>query len=329
MSLKKIAEMTGVSPSTVSRVLNGTGGNCAGREVRQRIWAAAREIQYVPNASAQALKRHAGADVPALHISVVLGRFGSIQEDPFFDSLFQQLQSELLCHNAALQEVLPAGEFSSARLKNCDGILLLGRCTSALLQACREVTPNLVGIWRNPTNFEIDEVVSDGEKAAMTAMEYLMGLGHKQIAYIGDCTNESRYVGYCKVLMNHNLPLDYSRIEQTNQTRSAGSEAMERLLRRGNCTAVLCANDASGLGALEALKRYQHSKKYPVSVISIDNIAESARCAPALTTINIPGADMAHMAVQILMDRIEGRHSEHIRVELPCRLIVRDSCYLV
>ena len=328
MSLKKIAEMTGVSPSTVSRVLHGAG-NCAGKEVRERIWAAAREIQYVPNASAQALKRHAGTDVPALHISVVLGRFGSIQEEPFFDSLFQQLQSELLCHNAALQTVLPAGDFSAARIGACNGILLLGRCTEALLKECRAITENIVGIWRNPTNFEIDEVVSDGEKAAAAAMDYLLGLGHKQIAYIGDCTNESRYVGYCKALINHNLPLDYSRIEQTNQTRSAGSEAMEHLLRRKNCTAVLCANDASGLGALETLKRYQHSKKYPVSVISIDNIAESARCAPPLTTINIPGADMAHMAVQILMDRIEGRHSEHIRVELPCRLIVRDSCYLV
>lgn len=207
MSLKKIAEMTGVSPSTVSRVLNGTGGSCAGEELRERIWAAAREIQYVPNASARALKKSAPADAP-LHVSVVSGRFESVQEDPFFHGLFQLLQAELLGHGAVLRAVLPASDFSAGRVAPCDGILLLGRCTELLLKECRTVTNNLVGIWRNPTDFEIDEVVSNGEKAALTAMEYLMGLGHKQIAYIGDCTNESRYVGYCKALMHHNLPLD-------------------------------------------------------------------------------------------------------------------------
>ncbi len=327
MSLKKIAEMAGVSPSTVSRVLREIPGSYAGQETRARILAAAREIQYVPNANARALKCGGAQSTPPLRVSIVLGRFGSIQEDPFFDALFRLLQSELMAQGASLGAPLTADTFAAA--DRCDGLLLLGRCNDALLGRCRAVTDNLVGIWRNPMAFALDEVVSDGEKAAMTAMEYLISLGHRRIAYIGDCTNESRYVGYCKALMGHNLPLDYGQIVQTRQTRAEGQAAMERLLRRGGCTAVLCANDASGLGALETLKKFRNSKKYPVSVIAIDDTGESAHSTPPLTTIHIPCAEMAHMAVQLLTDRIAGLHREHIRVELPCRLVVRDSCYLV
>lgn len=329
MSLKQIAEMTGVSPSTVSRVLRDTGGSCASPAVRARIWAAARELQYVPNANARMLRRCGAEHTTPRQVSIVLGRFGSIQEDPFFDALFHRLQSELMEQSAVLSTVLAAGDFAPERTAPCDGLLLLGRCTEELLDRCRAVTDNLVGIWRNPMAFALDEVVSDGEKAAQTAVEYLIGLGHRRIAYIGDCTNESRYVGYCKALMGHDLPLDYGQIVQTRQTRAEGRTAMEHLLRQGGCTAVLCANDASGLGALETLKKFRNSKKYPVSVIAIDDIGESAHSAPPLTTIHIPCAEMAHMAVQLLTDRIAGLHQEHVRVELPCRLVVRDSCYLV
>lgn len=63
-----------------------------------------------------------------------------------------------------------------------------------------------------------------------------------------------------------------------------------------------------------------------LSVISIDNIALSQECRPMLTTINIPKEDMAHMAVQLLLDRMARRHREFVRIELPCRLIRRESC---
>ena len=78
-------------------------------------------------------------------------------------------------------------------------------------------------------------------------------------------------------------------------------------------------------------KRRQLRKKrvlFPeISVISIDNIEESQDTSPYLTTINIPRQEMAHMAVTLLCDRMSGNHSEHVRIEFPCRLIKRESCH--
>ena len=90
-------------------------------------------------------------------------------------------------------------------------------------------------------------------------------------------------------------------------------------------SAIFCANDSTALGVLEALKK-SGRRKYIPSVISIDNIREAQMCSPSLTTIDIPKREMAHHAVALLLDRIRCGHSENIRMELPCRLIVRESC---
>ena len=201
-----------------------------------------------------------------------------------------------------------------------------GRCSERLISNLRELTPNLVGIWRNVRNFNIDEIVCDGKKAAASAMEYLYELGHKKIAYIGDCSYESRYVGYCESLIGRNLPLDYNLIVQTDQSEAAGYEAINRLAATGTATAVLCANDITALGALRAIKQLRIKN---MSVISIDNIERSCTSDPMLTTMNIPKDDMAHMAVKILEDRIEGGHKEYLRIEFPCRIVIRDSCFYI
>ncbi|MDY5576515.1 MAG: substrate-binding domain-containing protein, partial [Lachnospiraceae bacterium] len=69
-------------------------------------------------------------------------------------------------------------------------------------------------------------------------------------------------------------------------------------------------------------------KGYVPSVISIDNIMESEKTEPMLTTIHIPKREMGHLALSLLLDRKAGKHKESVRTELPCRLIIRDSCYL-
>ena len=102
---------------------------------------------------------------------------------------------------------------------------------------------------------------------------------------------------------------------------------MRSILHTGNSlpSAIFCANDATAIGVLKDLK--QHKKRgYMPSVISIDNIAASEKTSPMLTTINIPKKEMAHLALNLLLDRKENGHSEIIRLELPCRLVERESC---
>ena len=330
MSLKKIAEMVGVSPSTVSRVLNNTSNNCASKDVRKKIFEAAREIGYQPNENARRLRSfHQGGDSgEPIHISIVLARIKTLKEDPYFDELFCSLESALFENHSIIDHVIYAENQITQDISKSQGVIILGRCSRKLLEKIRTLNGNVVGIWRNSMNFDVDEVVCDGKKAAELAMSHLISMGHRDIAYIGDCSYESRYVGYCNSLINNNIPMNYEWIKQTNQTREAGGTAFEELL--GNSTdfsAVFCANDVTAIRVLEILKKNYRKVKRKISVISIDNIEESKKTSPSLTTINIPRGEMAHMAVTLLLDRIAKKHTEAVRIEFPCRIEERTSCY--
>ena len=331
MSLKEIAEMTGVSVSTVSRVLNNPSATCASPAVKDRIWEAARQTGYVPNETAQSLRRSKEMHNEALRISIILSRVTSLDEEPFFAELLRNLEEELYLQKAAIDQIVFADESVSYHPENSDGIILLGRCSEKLFSQIRKKQPNLVGVWRNPVDFLVDEVICDGKKAAETAMEYLISLGHRKIAYIGDCSNESRYVGYCNTLISKGIPLEYNRVKQTGQTKAEAVTAFSELLQgkkqeTTDFSAVFCANDISAIGVLETLAKEKKKLRDRISVISIDNIEEAENVRPYLTTINIPRKEMAHMAVKLLKDRIDHGHSEYTRIEFPCRLIQRGSC---
>lgn len=328
MSLKKIASMVGTSISTVSRVLNNTSPTCASRELQDKIWAAAREINYQPNETARSLQKSGTATQHLPHISIVLARISKLEEDPFFSELFRDLEVELLKQKSTVDHVVYADESFHQNLSDSDGVIILGRCSDKLLDTITTQNRNVVGIWRNPMNFNVDEVVCDGKKAAEMAMKYLFSLGHQRIAYIGDCSYESRYVGYCDTLIRNNIPMDYELIKQTTEEGTEFSELLEKKLTgETDFTAVFCANDKTAIRVLELLKEKKRQIKQPISVISIDNIEASQNTQPYLTTIQIPRSEMAHMAVALLLDRIAMEHKEAVRIEFPCRIVERNSCY--
>ncbi len=334
MSLKKIAEMTGVSVSTVSRVLNDASPTCASAETRDKIWAAAREIGYQPNEAARQLKKKEEPAALTRRVTIIMARVASAQAeaDPFFTELFRSLEAELMRQGTVITQVLYAEETLPKKISDSDGVIIVGRCSRDLLNQIAAQNRNVVGIWRNSMDFDVDEVICDGEKAARMAMEYLLFLGHQKIAYVGDCSYESRYVGYCDTLIQNRMAMDYQLIKQTNQTKEEAKTAFQELLDlkqedKEAFSAVFCANDVTAIGVLEILAAQKKKVRDSVSVISIDDIEEAQNTKPFLTTIHIPRDEMAHMAVSLLLDRIGRLHREPVRIEFPCRVIERDSCY--
>ncbi len=322
VTLKELAGQAGVSVATASRVVNNQPGSCVSEAVRERVWETARRLDYQPNLNARGLKTGEDAG-PAGAVCILVARPESARRDAFFAECLDSLSSELLLAGFRLGETLYLESSSGGPLPEGDGYVILGKCQEQLLRACKERTENLVGIWRNPGPLPVDEVVCSGYKAALLAMEHLLELEHRRIAYIGDCSFENRYLGYTEGLTSRHLPLIYSLVCNVPQTRAAGEQAMEVLLKQGEATAALCANDEVALGALRAIRR--RGGETPISVVSIDDTAEARRAG--LTTVHIPGRDMAHLAVRLLVDRFQGGHREYVHVELPCRLVERESCF--
>lgn len=356
MSLKKIAQLAQTSVSTVSRVLNDPAHRCQTPGLTEKIWQTADSLHYVPDAAARRLRLGSPEKREPFTVDLFLARFDSIDKDPFFRELFWFLKEELIKHNCLLGEIQnpidmanlpnngaapdhvpyrPVQKVISEKSKNAlafiarkpnTGLLILGKCPPELVPIVKKRYAFLVGIDRNPTEYEFDEVVCNGQAAAELAVEHLIGLGHENIAYIGDCTYETRYIGYYQALINHKIALNYENIYPTDQTQEQGFHTMTALLSSSRRpTAIFCANDSTALGVLNALKQHKKRGYFP-SIISIDNINDSQKTVPMLTTIDIPKKEMGHLALMLLLDRKNGGHHENVRLELPCRLVERDSC---
>lgn len=348
MSIKKIAEKVGASPATVSRVLNNPNYRCATQGLRDKIWEVAIEMNYVPNEAARRLKLGLADDENKTHyVNVLMTRMDADQSDPFFTELLHVIESEIHKNTCILSKVWYMSLFSNdrrCRIENldniidrmykeaegkCDGLIIIGKCNKEALKKLNRKYKSIVSINRNSTNYEVDEVLCDGEKIAAMAVEYLIQLGHKNIGYVGGCHNEARYIGYVKTLKKYDIEVVPEYIVETKQTEAEGYEVMKRFLWSDDCpTGIYCANDITAVGMLKCLNKFKN-RYYMPSIISSDDIEEAQYTKPMLTTVRLPKDEMGKFALHLLLDRIKEGHKGIIRIELEGKLMVRNSCFPV
>lgn len=345
MSIKKIAEKAGVSPATVSRVLNNPNYKCSVSGLRDKIWKTAIEMNYVPNEAARNLKKGVSAkQEKTWYINILMTRTDSSTTDPFFAELLRVIESEIHDKNCILSKVWYISVFSDdrkCRRENLDrlidgmydevegkrdGLIIIGRCNKEALKKLNKKYKSVVSVNRNSTNYEVDEVLCDGKKIAAAAVEYLISLGHKNIGYIGQCHSEDRYNGYLETLKKHDLDVIPEYVIETKQTEAEGYEAMEKFFQSDDMpTGIYCANDISAIGMLKCLNKFRN-RYYMPSIISSDDIQEAQFTRPMLTTVSLPKEDMGKFALYLLLDRLKGGHSGIVRMELEGRLMIRNSC---
>lgn len=345
MSIKKIAEKAGVSPATVSRVLNNPNYKCSVSGLRDKIWKTAIEMNYVPNEAARNLKKGVSAkQEKTWYINILMTRTDSSTTDPFFSELLRVIESEIHDKNCILSKVWYMSVFSDdrkCRRENLDrlidgmydevegkrdGLIIIGRCNKEALKKLNKKYKSVVSVNRNSTNYEVDEVLCDGKKIAAAAVEYLIFLGHKNIGYIGQCHSEDRYNGYLETLKKHDLDVIPEYVIETKQTEAEGYEAMEKFFQSDDMpTGIYCANDISAIGMLKCLNKFRN-RYYMPSIISSDDIQEAQFTRPMLTTVSLPKEDMGKFALYLLLDRLKGGHSGIVRMELEGRLMIRNSC---
>lgn len=344
MSIKKIAEMTGASCATVSRVLNNPDYKCANPQLRDRIWQAAMSLNYVPNEAARSLKLGTqGTKEKTYYINVLMTRMDAAQSDPFFTELLRVIESEIHKAGCILSEVWYRSLFSDdkrCRRENvdavieklyesaegrCDGLIIIGRCNHEALGKLKRRYKSVVCVNRDTATKEADEVICNGRNIAKLAVEYLIELGHESIGYVGGCQNEARYLGYLETLEKHGLDIDSSSIIATRQTEAEGYEAMARFMESGKCpTGIYCSNDITAIGMLKYLNKHK-SRYFTPSIISSDGIEEAQYTTPMLTTVQIPREEMGRFALYLILDRLKGGHEGTVRMELDCHLVKRSS----
>jgi DNA-binding LacI/PurR family transcriptional regulator len=269
----------------------------------------------------------------------------SEESDPFFEEMLRLIEIEIRKNNCIVSNIWQRADFSndkycmngdieqtvklmySDREHKSDGLIIIGKCAQKALRALKKYEKNVVSINRNSTNYEVDEVLCDGKKIALTAIEYLVKCGHKKIGYVGDCHSETRFEGYQQAQMQYRLDADIDYVYDTTPNEENGYRAMEYFLKKSDPpTGIYCANDILAIGMIKCLNK-RRSRYYMPSIVSSDDIAEAQYTNPMLTTVSLPKNEMVRFALILLLDRIQGGHKIVSRLEMEGTLIVRDSCH--
>ena len=329
MSLKEIAELTGYSVSTVSRVLNNRR-KFASSDTEKEIWAAAQKLHYQKNRAAASLKTGHSPDSAASkswRIGIVMARGLESLEDEFYARIEESVRSTVLREGHQLAEtlMLRTALEEPRRLQGVDGLVLLGKCKVHSLTSLRSICKHLSCTGMNPYQLDIDQVYCNGEHIARTAVQHLLAQGHKKIGYVGECNGDVRYFGYRQAMKSSGLDMDTPYVFDVPQTAEGGREAARRFIVSEDCpTAVFCVNDVSAIGFLEALKYLRPGEPLP-AVMGIGDISRAAMMEPSLSTIHLPLSEMGVISSRILIDRISGKHTIPLKIELPYKTVIRQS----
>jgi DNA-binding LacI/PurR family transcriptional regulator len=328
VSLKKLAEYLGLSPTTLSLVLNDSPlANTIPQETKDRILVAAREFNYRPNFIARSL-RSARTFTLGVLTPEVSGGYASEVLGGIEAHLLKQGYFYFVASHHHRQELLK--RYTQ---------LLVERCVEGLIAVD---TPHLAGP-ASPTVYVSGHdnapgganITLDHERAAVLGLGHLIELGHRRIAAIKgqDFSSDTnvRWTAICEVAKRMEVPIApalMSQLEGDSPSPETGYLATKRLLERGQpFTAIFAFNDISAIGSISALREAGLSVPEDVSVIGFDDIPAAAYNYPALTTIKQPLREMGRLAAEHLLNRIsngpQSKFPEEIMVEP--ELIIRQS----
>jgi LacI family transcriptional regulator len=323
-TLLDVARVAGVSPSTVSRILNGTAK--VSDEKRAAVQAAIEKMNFAPNQMAQGLKKGR-----SMTIGIVVQDIAS----PFFDETLHGVDDGL--KGTGYASVIVSGHWNAAEeierirlllARKVDGIILLsGRIGDEDILRFSATRP-IVSTGRALHTSSALGFKLDNENGAYLAVRHLIELGHRRIAFItGPANNndaDERMAGYRRALGEAGIAFDAQLLAEGDFHEAGGAHALNQLLERDQrFTALFAANDLTAYGARLAMYRRGIRVPEDVSLVGFDDLPGSEYTTPPLTTIRQPLYDMGRIATGALLHLING---ETVTEEMPpLQLVLRET----
>jgi len=329
--MRDIAIASGVSQSTVSRVLNDAPTRIPiAAETRERVAATARRLGYRPNPLARGLR---GA--PTMLIGAIMRDFS----DPFFADAIEALAVEATNHDYNIvvggqgrwQEGLALTTVLETR--HCDALIMVGDLEDQprLLADLRNSLLPVVALWQGISPLEFPTVDVDDRAGTILGLQHLVGLGHERIGFIsarlpGDnLQREQAYIEFMKDRFGR-LPDGY--VQQVPNSLAGGESALRALLKLAEPpTAVATSTDLTAVGVLHAAYGLGRTVPSGLSVVGWDDLTIAAYTVPGLTTLRMPTHEIVAEGVRIAVELARDAHaSREPRVKFyEPTLIIRES----
>ena len=327
ISLDDVAKHSGVSTATVSRVINNPEKVAA--KSRIAVNASIEALGYIPDGAARALaSRHSGiigAVVPTLDNALFATGIQSLQRR------LRQLNYTLIVasHEYDLAEEL--NEVKMLLRQGVDALLIVGsQHDPALLQLLNEKRVPYVNCWAWNSDASQPYIGFDNRKAARKIADYLLDLGHIDLAVIAGRTANNdrardRVLGIRDAIEARDLTLANEKIIERNYSVKEGRDAMRQLLQMDEVpTAVLCGNDILAMGAVVECQSSGIKIPHEISIAGFDDLDMSSQIMPALTTVYVPSAEMGENAAEYLVAQIRQEPLEP-PAEIETKLMVRET----
>lgn len=329
VTIKQVAQHARVSRATVSRVLNNHPK--VDPELRARVLASIEALNYQPNAVARSLRRQQ---------TRTIGLIVPDNRNPFFAEIASGIEeycyganySVYLC-NSADDDAKEIEYCQSLYQQRVAGVAMsITGTTAEGIHYLQAKGMPIVLFDRGYPKVEADSVQCDHYLGACSAMEYLIGLGHRAFGLvIGRRRHppvQDRLRGCIDTLHKYGCELDPALIYETpGYEYEAGYIAASHLFQqRQRPTAIFAFNDTLAIGVLRYAQAHGIGVPADLSVVGVDNIPLSSYVSPPLTTVAQPLAELGRTAARLLLDRIQGQAAdESVHYLLPTELIVRES----
>jgi LacI family transcriptional regulator len=339
VTLADVARWAGVSLATASRALHGTTGRTVGPELRARVKAAAAELNYSPNANAQAVVRgttttvglivHDIADPSAAALASgvmaaaadrnLIVTIGSTMSDPFIEIR----HVEALRSQRAKAVILAGSRFNDRESTERLAEELVGFSVGGGYVA-------VVGQHSLPLN----TIIIDNAGGAARLARALVALGYHRFALLAGpealVTSEDRVAGFRSGLAEVGVELPEENIISAQFTRDGGYVGMTELLDRDlDVELVFAVNDVMAVGAIAALRDQGHRVPQDMAVAGFDDIPTLRDVRPSLTTVRLPLADIGRRALELALDRRPALAPDDVDsptvVTVPGEVVIRES----
>ena len=303
-TIREVAQLAGVSPATVSRVMNGTAK--VDEEKRKRVEAAIRETGFIPNKLARALFKNS---------SGLIGLIVPNIDNPFFNEIAKAIEEE--AYNKGLHIVLcssgnntqkEADNIQMLEQMKADGIILItnGNHTGRMIEKCS--LPVIV-VDRHITDCgEIAHIEADHYQGGKLAAEFLVKCGCRSIVCLRGpqefTSGRLRYQGYCDVCRGNGIPERY--VDTRYSFESGIKAAYEMLERFPETDGIVAANDMVAISSYKVLRSKGIRVPEDIQIVGFDDIRFSSLVSPAVTTIHQPITEMGKRAVEIIFRYAEG-----------------------
>lgn len=335
-TVKDVAASSGVSATTVSRVL--AGNYPVSTATRARVMKAVRELDYVINAQARALGR-GGTKTVAFIVHDLVG--------PAFAYVGQGVEQQATAEGRLCLVCTTHGDperehelVELMREQQAEAVVLVGGGSDSrtyverMTQTARALDKSgsrLVLCGRPPLGPDVPATVVeyDNEGGAYAITSYLISLGHRDIAFLGagppgHSTIDERLRGFERAHQAHRLPVTPQRARAVTFDRQSGYQATRELLTRGQkFTAVFAATDVVASGVLVALREADLRVPEEVSVVGYDDIPLARDLTPQLTTVHVDHEDLGRTAVRHALNR--DRYAMNQHTVIGTHVVIRDS----